>query len=264
MGIEFEAKFIDIDKAEMTKKLKKLGCKLVHARKRYTRVAFQRCEESIRGYARIRDEGGAVKMTVKIYRDPKFPEEYEVTIKDSFETGLKFMRSLGIPEKAFQESYREKWTHPLVHEITFDDLPGIPTYMEVDCTSEANLNKIIQMLELDKSKIRYGAFDQQYLEYYGVPKDILNNHTPSLTFANIKKEIKATKNMQLLNELAASYQNNPKFGGKRTLSRTTPRTTPTRRVVRRAAPARATRRTSSRTTATRTTTPRTTRRVVKK
>ena len=28
-------------------------------------------------------------MTIKIYNDPKFPDEHEVTIEDDFETGKK-------------------------------------------------------------------------------------------------------------------------------------------------------------------------------
>ena len=112
-------------------------------------------------------------MTSKLYTNPKFPEEYEITITDSYETGCKFMESLGLKTKAKQESYREKWSHDLAHEITFDTVPGLPTYMEIDCTSEANLNKLIEMLHLDKAEMRFGAFDATYEEYYGIEKDVI-------------------------------------------------------------------------------------------
>jgi len=124
----------------------------------------------VRGFARIRDENGTITMTVKTYEDPKFPKEYEVTIKNSFQDGIEFLNSLGIKQKAFQETYREKWSHPLAHEITFDDVPGIPTYMEIDTTSKENLERLIELFKLDKSKMRYGAFDATYEEYYGIPK----------------------------------------------------------------------------------------------
>ena len=83
------------------------------------------------------------------------------------------MESLGLKTKAKQESYREKWSHDLAHEITFDTVPGLPTYMEIDCTSEANLNKLIEMLHLDKAEMRFGAFDATYEEYYGIEKDVI-------------------------------------------------------------------------------------------
>ena len=202
MSIEFEAKFLDIDKTEMRKRLKDLGATLVHEKQRYVRIIFKRCTDDVKGFARIRNEGDKVTMTVKIYKDPKFPEEYEVEIKDGFEKGANFLRSLGLEQKAFQETYREKWSHPLAHEITFDDVPGIPTYMEVDCTGEENLNKLVDLLKLDKSKMRFGAYGKQYEEYYGISADILNDHTPSLTFKNIKNEIKPNKNMDLLEKIA--------------------------------------------------------------
>lgn len=206
MSKEYEAKFLDIDKMEARKKLKEIGATLVHPKKKYLRIVFHRCTDDIRGFARIRNEGDKITMTVKLYKDPKFPEEYEVEIKDGFEQGANFLRSLGLKQKAFQETFREKWSHPLAHEITLDDIPGIPSYMEIDCTGEENLNKLIDMLKLDKNKMRFGAFDAQYDEYYGIPKNVLNDLTPSLTFKNIKNEITPTKNMDLLIKMAESYE----------------------------------------------------------
>ena len=78
--------------------------------------------------------------------------------------------------------------------------------MEVDCTSEENLNKLIEKLELDKSKMRFGAFDATYEEYYGITKETINNMTPSLTFKNILKEIKPKKNKDLLKKIYESYK----------------------------------------------------------
>jgi hypothetical protein len=141
-------------------------------------------------------------MTVKTYKDPKFPDEYEISINEDFNTGINFLKSIGINQKAFQESYREKWTHPLAHEITIDILPGLPLYMEVDCTSEENLNKIIKLLGLDEKNKRFGAFDKTYNEYYGIETEVINDKTESLSFANIENEIKPIKNLDLFAELS--------------------------------------------------------------
>lgn len=107
-GKEFEAKFLDINVNELRKLIKKVGGKLVHKKKRYIRAVFHRADKKVKGFARVRNEGDQTTMTVKIYNNPKFPDEYEVTIKENFEKGREFMRSLGLKEKAFQESYREK------------------------------------------------------------------------------------------------------------------------------------------------------------
>ncbi len=205
MGLEYEVKFLDVDVPAVKKILEKVGAKKVHDRIMFKRTIFNRCDTTIRGYSRVRDEGKEVTMTSKMFKDPKYPEEHEVTIKEDYETGVNFLKSLGLDVKAVQESYREKWSHPLANEITFDDLPGLPTYMEVECASEENLNKLIETLGLDKSKMRYGVYDATYEEYYGIPRDTLNNKTPSLTFANIINEIKPSKNMDLLRKMHKSY-----------------------------------------------------------
>ena len=56
--------------------------------------------------------------------------------------------------------------------------------MELDCDSEANLDKLMKLLGLQKKDIRYGAFDATYNEYYGIEKDVINTKTPYLTFKN--------------------------------------------------------------------------------
>ena len=127
---------------------------------------------------------------------------YICQISEDFKTGRNFLKSLNLEERAFQESYREKWSHPKAHEITFDTLPGLPVYMEVDCDTLENLNFLIDLLQLNKTKMRYGAFDRTYNEYYDIDKDIINNHTPSLTFKNIMSELKPKKNKKLLQKLA--------------------------------------------------------------
>ena len=178
---------------------------------KFIRAVFYLCDKNIKGYGRIRQEKDSITMTVKIYSNDNFPKEYEISINESFETGCNFLKSLGLEQKAYQESYREKWTHPLVHEITFDTLPGLPTYMEIDCTSEKNLNKMVELLNLDKSKMRYGAFDKTYNEYYGIPLDTLNNKTPSITFKNINNEISINKNENLFKHIIKQQKNIKKY-----------------------------------------------------
>jgi adenylate cyclase, class 2 len=205
MGKEYEVKFLDIDQKEMTKKLNKLGGKIVHNKKKYIRAVFDLCNSKKKGYARVRDEAGIVTITVKIYNNPDYPDEYEIETKNDFETAKDLLVAMNLEMTAFQESYREKWSLPIegVHEITFDTLPGLPTYMEIDCTTEESLNKTIKLLGADKSKMRKGAFDRTYEEYYGIERDVTNKHTPSITFKNSINELKINKNKDLLVKIYA-------------------------------------------------------------
>ena len=65
---------------------------------------------------------------------------------------------------------------------------------------------MIEKLDLDKTKMRFGSFDNTYEEYYGVTKQVINTTTPSLTFKNILKEIKPKKNKELLKKVFKTYK----------------------------------------------------------
>ena len=92
-------------------------------------------------------------------------------------------------KKAYQETLREKWSLGECLEIAIDTIPGIPTYVELECKNESAIKKIAKLLELDYSKAEYGAYDKQFVDYYGVDKNNINNVISSLTFSNIDKEL---------------------------------------------------------------------------
>ena len=187
---EFEAKFLDIDIESLYKKLKVLGGVKKQENTIFRRSVYNLCDIK-RGYVRVRDEGNKVTMTAKIYKDPKFPDEYEVEIKDNFEKGRDFLENLNLKEKAYHETMRETWRVPFgkkkeLCEIAIDRIPGLPLYIEVECKTEKDLNKSIKLLEMDKSKIGYGAYGKVFDIYYGISQIIMDNDVPSLTFNNIK------------------------------------------------------------------------------
>ena len=224
MGKEYEAKYLDINVKAVQKRLRAIGAKLVHSNTRMIRTIFDSCNKD--GFVRLRQEADKVTLTSKIFSG-KYPEEHEVTICEPYESGQSFLTSIGLKKKAVQETMREKWnipSHKDVNEIVFDMIPGIPTYMEIDCKSEATLNYIENKLGLDITKRRYGSFDNQYLEYYGIPKDVINTHTPSITFSNIHKEIKPRKQKHLLIKVQRDQLNAMRNVGKRTKTRVAGRT----------------------------------------
>jgi hypothetical protein len=60
---------------------------------------------------------------------------------------------------------------------------------------------------LDYSKIEYGAYDKQFLDYYGIDKDTINNKIPSLTFKKIDKELikYVTKDKEMIKEVKKEH-----------------------------------------------------------
>jgi len=218
--IEYEAKFLDINHSELVKKIKKLGATLIQPQTIYKRSMFGLCDVK-RGYVRVRDEGIKTTLTSKIYKNPDYPEEFELEIKDGFEKGRAFLASLNLNEKAYHETMREKWFLKLDNvkngnnknnenndcEIAFDCIPGIPMYVEIECKTEQNLNKVIKLLDLDNYTKLYGAYGKCYVDYYGMAETEINNDISRLTFQNIKKEITPYihKNKELLNKIAKEH-----------------------------------------------------------
>ena len=189
MGKEFEIKIINPDIELFKKILKENNGKQLHPKYKMNRHVFKHPDPSIDGFVRLRKEGdNKTTLTSKIFNKSKFPLEYELTINEPYEKGLEFLKKSGLILKSFQETAREKWTHPLAKEVVFDTWPGIPEFIEIDCESEENLKKMIQLLNIDNKNIRYDGVDSLYEELYKIPKKKFNI-MPSLTFNNYRNEI---------------------------------------------------------------------------
>lgn len=188
---EIEAKFLNIDIKDIRKKIKEAGGKKIHSLMVYRRYAFTLPIENQKGYARVRQENKKTTMTIKTYDpDSKYANETEVELKSTLEEGKNLLLAGGFKQKAYHETLREKWSIEGCDELCIDCIPGIPTYLEIECSSEANVKRVAKLLNLDFSKAEFGAFDKQFVDYYGFTKDEINQLTPSLTFKNIDKELK--------------------------------------------------------------------------
>jgi len=144
-----------------------------------------------KGYIRTRQENKLVTITIKTYpKDSKFAKESEIVVNSSLEESRDFLLAQGYKLKAYQETLREKWTLGDCTEIAIDSIPGIPSYVELECKSEREIKRVAKLLDLDYSKVEYGAYDKQFVDYYGMQKEDINNSISSLTFKNIEKELK--------------------------------------------------------------------------
>jgi adenylate cyclase class 2 len=201
MSLEIEAKFLDVNINKLRKLLKDNKAKRVHKMVMYKRYVFHLLSKEEKGYIRTRQEYNKVTITIKKYpENSKFATEDEIEVNSSFEDTKKFLLAQGFKIKAYQETLREKWSLGECLEIAIDTIPGIPTYVELECKNEAAIKKVAKILELDYSKAEYGAYDKQFVDYYGVDKNNINDVISSLTFSNIDKELQPhiKKNKELL------------------------------------------------------------------
>ena len=203
-GKEIEAKFMDVDIKKIRKQIKESGGYKVHKIKMYRRYAFSLLDKTKKGYIRVREENKKVTMTVKTY-DPnsKYANESEIELLSTLEEGRDFLLNQGYQLKAYHETLREKWAIDGCSELCIDTIPGIPTYIELECKNEKNIKKVAKLFGFNFEDAKFGAYDQQYVDYYGMTKDDVNLMIPSLTFKNIDKELKKyiKKNHDLLKEV---------------------------------------------------------------
>jgi len=197
---EIEGKFLEINIADLRKRLKANKAKKIHKMILYKRYVFNLLNGE-KGFIRTREENNAVTITVKTYpKNSKYALESEISVNGTLEQSRDFLLSQGYKVKAYQETLREKWSLGDCLEIAIDSIPGIPTYVELECKNEKEIKRVAGLLGLDYSKIEYGAFDKQFADYYGLTKEQLNEKVSSLTFRNIDKELSKfiKKNKDLL------------------------------------------------------------------
>jgi adenylate cyclase class IV len=175
---------------EIRKKLKTLGCKKVHDKILYHVVYFYMPRQ--KGFLRIREEGkDMITITRKIFKKD-YADESEVKItNETFEHVVNLLRPL-IPKQWNEvkvEKYREKWnTGPfkLCNEIVIDQWPGLPPYLELDCSNGKELDRFIEAIGLQhETYFTRGAFDV-YMDLYKL-KDKSILFKLSLEFKTIEK-----------------------------------------------------------------------------
>ncbi|MDO4760060.1 MAG: CYTH domain-containing protein [Candidatus Saccharibacteria bacterium] len=180
MNNEIEAQFLDINKDKIRAKLKEIGATLKKPEVLMKRIVFYTGEHS---FARVRDEGDKIVMTYKNVTDDHAilgTKEVNITVND-YDDAVLFMRGCGLKIKAHQESLRETWTIGDV-EICIDTWPWIPTFIEIEGPTEESVWDTAAKLGLEKTKAKFGSVDTTYQHYYGIDTDVVNLHTPEITF----------------------------------------------------------------------------------
>lgn len=187
MYTEFEATFAKVNNIDVRARLKKVGAKLIRKEHLQRRIVFKLPEghEINGGWARVRDEGNKITMSLKIVDGDKIENQKEIqVIVDSFENAVDFLATTGFRKKAYQETKREVWQLGEV-EVTIDEWPFLEPFVEIEGKSEADVKKVAESLEFDYSTAVFGAVDTLYSEKYGISKDRINNQTPEILFDGV-------------------------------------------------------------------------------
>ena len=178
MEIEIEVKFPNIDKEALRLKLKEKGAILEHPEILMRRRVFDYPDkrlEKIGGWIRVRDERNRVTLSYKQLNERTLYGMKEIgIIVDDFDKTCFFLKAIGMVEKSYQETKREKWVYKGV-EITIDTWPWIPTFVEIERTSEKILREVVKDLGLDWDKAMYGSVENIYQMHYDFTEEEIDN-----------------------------------------------------------------------------------------
>lgn len=184
MDTEYEATFSPVHKDESRAKLKALGAKLAYPERLMRRTTFNLPPPlaSAHRFARVRDEGDRITMSVKQITGEGIEGQKEaMVVINDFAQGVALLKSLGCIEKAYQETRRELWMLDGV-EVTIDEWPFLDPFIEIEGSSESAVQAVAQKLGFDWKDARFCAIGTLYMERYGKTEDHINNHTPRIVF----------------------------------------------------------------------------------
>ncbi|MCX4640906.1 class IV adenylate cyclase [Streptomyces platensis] len=160
---EYEAKFLEIDVDALRDHLKAAGAEQVFPKTLFTRLIFE--NDTVQGeqWLRLRDEGGKTTLTLKQVTDASHingTTEIEVEVSD-LEKTAELLKALGLRQVRYQQNYREEWQ---LGGVTYDldTWPGLPTFLEVEGSSEQAVRTAVAELGLDYSEARFGSIDLIY------------------------------------------------------------------------------------------------------
>ncbi len=182
MDIEFEATFTGVDKESMRATLTKTGAILVKKEALMRRTVFHPPIDVPGGWMRVRDEGDVITMSLKVVNGTAIEDQKEamVTVND-FDAAVNFLEAIGAKQKAYQETLREVWTLNGA-DVTIDTWPGLRPFVEIEAANEGIVRTVSECLGFQYADAKFCEVSTVYFEELGIPKDIMKDHTPLITF----------------------------------------------------------------------------------
>ncbi len=189
MKTEFEIAFREINREELINKIENLGWECYLERTLMKRHVFDNPTKE-NSYIRVRDEGNKITCTYKEIGSWDLTihsvKELETEIKD-YDAMVWMLKQLWMPQKAYQETYRETWKIGDEVEFMIDEWPGLKPFIEIEAESEEIVKKYSQLLGFNYSDGIFWAVDEIYLAELWIPRDIINN-LKIITFENPPKK----------------------------------------------------------------------------
>ncbi|MEV4970243.1 class IV adenylate cyclase [Streptomyces scopuliridis] len=130
-AVEYEAKFLDIDPADMAARIAAEGGELV-ATRLMRRYVYDTIPAEPGRWIRLRDTGSEATLCVKEITSDAIDGTYETeTAVGDFEAAHALLGRIGISPRSYQENRRDSWLLDGVR-LEIDSWPLIPPYLEIE------------------------------------------------------------------------------------------------------------------------------------
>ena len=148
MKIEYEVRFLNIDKEKIISKLQELKAE-DDGEKLQIRKTYDLIQPQPNSWIRLRTNGEKTTLTIKEIKNAKVDgtKELEVVVSDFFETDA-ILNKIGLKARNYQENKRHQFRLNGV-EIDVDSWPLIPTYLEIEGDDETSIINTCKLLDLD-------------------------------------------------------------------------------------------------------------------
>jgi adenylate cyclase class 2 len=178
MQTEIEAKWLRIDINKMREKLESVGAVCVQKERAMQRKNYDYPDNRLRdigGWIRVRNEGDKTTLSYKQLNDRTLHGTKEVNVTvDDFETACIFLESIGMRAKSYQVTKRESWELNGT-QIELDTWPWIPSFIEIEATSEEVLKQTANILDLDFENALHGSVETAYQDVYDVTEEDIDS-----------------------------------------------------------------------------------------
>ncbi|HUB92993.1 MAG TPA: class IV adenylate cyclase [Verrucomicrobiae bacterium] len=173
MKEEIEVKFLDVAHDVIRSKLEAAGAVCEQPMRVMRRAIIDYPDKRLStssdtgwGWVRIRDEGDKITCTYKhIAKDGNDTiHEIEITVS-SYEKAIEIFEAVGLKKHSEQETKRETWRIDDV-EVALDEWPWIPSYIEIEGSSESSIKAAAEKIGLSWADALHGSSDRLYRTYY--------------------------------------------------------------------------------------------------
>lgn len=170
MGIEYEARMLDVRVSDLIsileqKGARKIGC--FHQK----RFVYDFIPAQKGRWIRLRSNGMETTLTIKEIKSLQIDgtKELEVVVSDFDDTNA-ILSKLGYSPRTYQENFRIEYNLNGVN-FDIDKWPMIPPYVEIEGNSEKDVLNAIESIGLKKTDFTTLDVDTIYSKRYGIELD---------------------------------------------------------------------------------------------